>query len=73
MTIANDKELSITQNAIMKLEVALQQVNLGQLGRDPLPEWLKKAHTDGLNSMIDELKEEVAQYAEMHRRDLKNE
>ncbi len=66
MTIENDKEFSITQNEIMKLEVLLQQVNLGQLGRDPLPEWIKKVQTDGLNSMIGELKAEVAKYAKTH-------
>ena len=66
MTIANDKEFLITKKQIKRLETFLQQLNLQQLDKDSSPEWLYKAQTDGLNSLIDELKAEVAKYAETH-------
>ncbi len=61
MTIANNQEFSITQSQIIKLETALQQLDKGSL-----PEWLYKAQTDALNSLIDELKVEDDRYAETH-------
>ncbi len=66
MTIANNQELSITQSQIMRLETFVQQLNLQQLDKGSLPEWLYKAQTDGLNSLIDQLKVEVDRYAETH-------
>ncbi len=61
MKIENDKEFSVTQNQIIKLEAALYALN-----KDVLPEWLRKAQSEAIRGVIDDLISQANEYIKTH-------